>query len=89
MIRKLWKRIQTQIQLSKMKLTAEKKWISVFQSREPYSIEIRKMKLEDEGIATQVWNNMDSSYNTFGYIHLNVKLDDETTAREIIDKLNE
>ena len=72
-----------------MKLTAEKKWTSVFQSREPYSVEIRKMKLEDEGIPAQIWNNMDSSYNTFGYIHLNVQLEDEKMAREIIEKLNE
>jgi hypothetical protein len=43
--------------------------------------------LEDEGIKVQVWNQVDSSYNAFGYIHLNVLQENEEKALKIIEEL--
>ena len=75
------------MELAKMKLTPQNPWISIYQSRYIHSIEIAKLKLEDENIPVQVWNHMDSSYNAFGEIHLNVRREDAERAKSIIKEL--
>lgn len=70
-----------------MELTKEKKWISIHQSMDPFSIEIFKLKLEDEGIPVLVWDERDSSYNAFGYLHLQVLSEDQEKAKTIIDNI--
>jgi hypothetical protein len=79
--------MKLKLDLEKIQLIPEKEWVSIFQSREPFSIEIRKLKLEDEGIAVFILNQVDSSYNTFGYIHLHVRQEDEIQARKILEQL--
>tara|TARA_R110000737_G_scaffold117240_3_gene149958 strand:- start:10802 stop:11011 length:210 start_codon:yes stop_codon:yes gene_type:complete len=64
-------------------------WLSVYQSLEPYSVQIFKLKLEAEGIPVLVWDERDSSYNAFGYVHLQVKSEFKEQAKAIIDSLNE
>ncbi len=73
--------------LAKMKLTPINPWISIYQSKFSHSIEIVKMRLQDEDIPVQIWNQMDSSYQAFGEIHINVKKEDEERAKRIIDEL--
>lgn len=70
-----------------MKLAKENKWVSIRQSMDSFSIEIFRLKLEDEGIPVMVWDERDSSYNAFGYIHLQVLQEDQAKANEIIDSL--
>ena len=72
-----------------MKLVKESRWISIYQSLEPYTVEIFKLKLEDEGIPVIIWDERDSSYNAFGYVHLQVKSEFKEQAKAIIDTLNE
>jgi RNase H-fold protein (predicted Holliday junction resolvase) len=76
-------------QLNQMKLVKEIPWLSIYQSLEPFSIEIFKLKLEAEGIPVRVWDERDSSYNAFGYVHLQVKSEFKDQAKAIIDSLNE
>lgn len=76
-------------QLNQVKLVKESQWHSIFQSLEPYSVEIFKLKLEAEGITVMVWDERDSSYNAFGYVHLQVKSEFKEQAKAIIDSLNE
>ena len=52
-----------------------------------FSIEIFKLKLEDEGIPVMIWDERDSSYNAFGYVHLQVRTEDLEKAKKIIDTL--
>jgi len=42
------------------------------------------MKLENEGIRVMIFDQRDSSYNTFGYIYINVQQEDLIKAQEII-----
>ena len=70
-----------------MKLTQEKKWTSIHQSMDAFSIEIFKLKLEDEGIPVMIWDERDSSYNAFGYLHLQVRAEDQSKAKLIIESL--
>ncbi len=52
-----------------------------------FSIEIFKLKLEEEGIPVMIWDERDSMYNAFGYVHLQVRSEDEEKAKTIIDNL--
>jgi RNase H-fold protein (predicted Holliday junction resolvase) len=54
---------------------------------DPFSVEIFKLKLEDEGIPVMIWDERDSSYNAFGYVHLQVLNEDEEKAKLIIDSI--
>jgi hypothetical protein len=76
-------------QLNQVKLAKESQWHSVFQSTEPFSVEIIKLKLETEGIPVMIWDERDSSYNAFGYVHLQVKSEFKERAKAIIEHLNE
>lgn len=65
------------------------KWITVFQSTDEYIVGIYKMKLETHDIPVHIFNQRDSSYNTFGYIYLNVLAKHEKIAIELIEEANE
>lgn len=75
--------------LTTLKLVNEPKWHSVYQSIEEYSVHIRKLKLESEGIPTMVFDQRDSSYNAFGYIYLQVPLDHVEEANKILKEFDE
>ena len=72
-----------------MKLTKEPEWITVYQSTEEYSIRIKKMKLEEEGIKTVIFDQRDSSYNAFGYVYLQVHKENVEQAEQILKEINE
>lgn len=72
-----------------MNLVKERQWHSIFQSLEPFTVEIFRLKLEAEGIPVMVWDERDSSYNAFGYVHLQVQSEFKDRAIAIIDNLNE
>ena len=52
-----------------------------------FSIEIFRLKLEEEGIPVMIWDERDSSYNAFGYVHLQVLNEDQDLAKKIIESL--
>jgi Putative prokaryotic signal transducing protein len=52
-----------------------------------FSIEIYRLKLEQEGIPVMIWDERDSSYNAFGYVHLQVLQQDQDFAEKIIESL--
>lgn len=58
--------------------------MTVYQSIDEYSVRIRRLQLEDNGIATMVFDQRDSSYNAFGFIYLNVAKENEERAHEIL-----
>jgi len=65
------------------------KWVTVFQTTDEYMVHIYKLKLEDNNIPVSIFNQIDSSYNAFGYIYLSVPLKDEKNALELINNENE
>ena len=64
----------------------QSRWISIYQTRERHTVEIIKLKLEAAGIPVQVWNQVDSSYMAFGYIHVNVLNEDLERAKALIEE---
>jgi hypothetical protein len=52
-------------------------------------VRIQKLKLEDLNIPVIIFDQRDSSYNSFGYVYLNVLVEDESKALEIINKPDE
>lgn len=67
----------------------EPKWVTIFQSTDEYIVRIYKMKLEAHDLPTSIFNQRDSSYNAFGYIHLNVYAQHEKIALELIEGTDE
>lgn len=63
--------------------------MNVCQSMDEYTIRIKKLKLEDEGIKCIIFDQRDSSYNAFGYLYLQVQSADEAIAREILEESDE
>jgi len=86
---KLIRRIRSRLMSLRTKLVNEPAWITVYQSMEAYSIEIRKLALEDEGIKTLTFDQRDSSYNAFGYIYLQVHQKNVERANEILKLIYE
>ena len=72
-----------------MKLVKEPNWQTVFQSTDEIEIRIKKLKLEDEGIPVMIFDQLDSSYNAFGYIYLNVHTANIDKAIEILNSYHE
>lgn len=79
------KRLINWIKKKRINLVKEPGWITVMQSVDIHSIEIAKMRLEDEGIRCIVFNQKDSSYNAFGYIYLQVFVEDVERAKELLE----
>ena len=77
-----WKKLQR-------KVKKNPKWATVFQTTDEYLVHIYKLKLEDNNIPVSIFNQIDSSYNAFGYIYLSVPLKDEKNALELINNENE
>ena len=77
-----WKKLQR-------KVKKNPKWVTVFQTTNEYIVHIYKLKLEDNNIPVSIFNQIDSSYNAFGYIYLSVPLKDEKIALELINNKNE
>lgn len=61
------------------------KWITVLSTSDSYYSTICKNTLEQEGIPVMVFDQRDSSYNTFGYIHLQVLQKDVVKAQKILN----
>lgn len=68
-----------------MKLVQTPKWKTVYQTKSEHSLHIIKLMLEAEGIPVMVFDQRDSSYNAFGDIYLQVHIDDEERALELIN----
>lgn len=75
--------------LKKIKLVNESEWVSVDQSLDEYSIRIKKIQLEDEGIPAIIFDQRDSSYNSFGYIYLKVHKENESKALKLLNSEHE
>jgi hypothetical protein len=69
--------------------TRKSNWVTIFQSTDEYSVRIHKMKLEANQIPVSIFDQRDSSYNAFGYLYLNVRVQDEKIALELIEETNE
>lgn len=64
----------------------EPKWVSVYDSHEEYSVHIKKLALEDAGIPVTIFDQRDSSYNAFGYVYLNVPIEYQQRALQILEE---
>ncbi len=67
----------------------EPEWVTVEESTDEYSIRIKKLLLEDEGIPAILFDQRDSSYNAFGYIYLKVHKENESKARKLLNSKHE
>lgn len=67
----------------------EPEWITVYQSMDEFGVQMRQLHLESHGLLTAVFNQKDSSYGAFGYIYLNVQLQDEHKALELLKQYDE
>jgi len=65
------------------------RWESIYQSTEEYSVRIKKLALDDAGIPNMIFDQRDSSYNAFGYIYLQVMIEDVERANEILNSSDE
>jgi hypothetical protein len=72
-----------------IKLVKEPKWTTVFQSTDELMVTIQKLKLEDAEIPVIQFDQKDSSYNTFGYVYLQVPTELKEKAELILSKENE
>lgn len=65
------------------------RWETILSTRDIHYSAICKMALEEEGIPVLVFDQRDSSYNTFGDIHLQVLKEDVIRAQKILNSPNE
>jgi len=71
--------------LRKVKLTKEPRWTTVYLSKSDALVQIIKLKLESEGIPVMIFDQRDSSYNSFGDISVQVLNEHVDLARELIE----
>lgn len=67
----------------------ESEWVTIDQSTDEYSIRIKKIMLDDEGIPAILFDQRDSSYNAFGCIYLKVHKDHEQEALKLLNSAHE
>ena len=67
----------------------EKGWIIAYSTRLAYQAEIFKEVLHDHGIAAQIINKMDSTYQTFGDIEVYVPDDHILKAKMLAKEFDE
>jgi hypothetical protein len=79
---KIWKKI-IQALGTKYQLTGN--WVSVFNAKEEYIIQMHTMNLEANQIPFKVFSQKDSMYNDFGFIHIYVQREDEERAKQLIE----
>lgn len=72
--------------LKKVQLIQQPKWTTVFQTRDEFSLRIIKLRLEDEAIPVMIFDQRDSSYTTFGDIYIQVPLEYEQKALDLINE---
>jgi aspartokinase len=65
----------------------EKGWTEVFMTAHQFQAEIAKDMLENEGISAVIFNQHDSSYQTFGEITVYVPDSDAEKALQLLKKL--
>ncbi|MBU2019993.1 MAG: DUF2007 domain-containing protein [Bacteroidetes bacterium] len=82
-LKKFWGKIKAKYHHFQLKLSPESGWVSVYESTDLFAAKIRKMRLEDEGIHVQLFNQIDSSYNNFGFVKLEVPREFEEKAKQI------
>lgn len=70
--------------LRKVKLTKETRWMTVYLSKNDALVHIIKLKLESEGIPVMIFDQRDSSYNSFGDIYVQVQNEHIEKAKELI-----
>jgi len=58
----------------------------VYLTKNEVSLRIIQLKLENEGIPVMIFDQRDSSYNTFGDMYIQVPTDFEQLALELIDQ---
>jgi hypothetical protein len=63
--------------------------VSIYQSRDEFSVRIRQMHLEANEIEVNLFDQKDSSYGAFGYIYLSVKISDEAKALALLKQYDE
>ena len=63
----------------------EPKWKTVYQTKNEVSIRILKMTLESEGIPVMIFDQRDSSYNSFGDMYLQVPVELEKEVFGILE----
>lgn len=68
-----------------MKLIQQPKWTTVFQTRDEFSLRIIKLRLDDEAIPVMIFDQRDSSYSSFGDIYIQVPLEHEQKALDLIN----
>jgi len=71
--------------LQKIKLTKETRWMTVYLSKNDALVHIVKLKLETEGIPVMIFNQRDSSYNSFGDIYVQVQNENVKKANELLE----
>lgn len=71
--------------LEKIKLTKETRWTTVYLSKNDALVHIVKLKLETEGIPVMIFNQRDSSYNSFGDIYVQVQNENVKKANELLE----
>lgn len=81
-IKKIWEALITPKNINT-------KWETVLITKDSYYSTISKIALEEEGIPVMVFDQRDSSYNTFGDIHLQVLKEDVIKAQKILNSPNE
>lgn len=86
---KLFRNLIQKMKSLRVKLVSDSDWVTVLQSTDEFVIRIEKMKLEAEEIPVMIFDQRDSSYNSFGYIYLNVHKKNEEAARKLINLSNE
>lgn len=65
------------------------RWETILSTRDIHYSAICKMALEEEEIPVLIFDQRDSSYNTFGEIHLQVLKEDVIRAQKILNSPNE
>ena len=68
-----------------MKLVSEPEWVTVLESRDEYLVRIKHMKLKEAEIPAIIFDQRDSSYNTFGYMYLKVRSEDVEEANKLLN----
>jgi len=81
-IKKIWKELTTQ-------KNSDSKWVTVLSTGDIYYSSIYKNALENERIPVMVIDQRDSSYNTFGLIHIQVLKEDVIKAQKILNSPDE
>ena len=62
-------------------------WTSVYNTETLYQAELIQAVLEENGINAVILNQRDSSYTTFGEIHVMVNQGDLSAAQEIVNSV--